>query len=123
MTESAGRALRFLVVEDEVMIALLLEDYLRDMGHGMAWHADNIGDALRLATTEPRIDGAVLDLNLHGQLVSPVADALAARDIPFCFMTGEGGDAVTGYPGAPLIGKPFGIATFQAMIRKLIARA
>ena len=67
------------------------------------------------------IDGAILDVNLRGEPVRPVAEALKAKGVPFCFITGYGAGVATGYPEAPIISKPFDMETFQATIRRLIA--
>ena len=112
---------RFLIVEDEFMIAMILEDYLGDIGFEAKWQADNIPDALALIAANPDIDGAILDVNLHGEPVRPVADALNARGVPFCFITGYGAGAATGYPDAPIISKPFDMETFQATIQMLMS--
>lgn len=119
MAEVSTTARRFLVVEDEAMIALLLEDYLADLGHSMAWHADTVEEALQLAEREDGIDGAILDMNLHGRTIEPVVAALASRDIPFCFMTGLGNGAIAGFPEAPVVGKPFGIEALARAIARL----
>ncbi len=114
---------RFLVLEDEPMIAMLLEDYLSDMGHEMAWQAETIYDALRLIEIHSNIDGAILDMNIRGELSDPVAEALKTRRIPFCFMTGYGLGATTAYGDAIVIGKPFDIFTVQQAVNTLMADA
>jgi DNA-binding response OmpR family regulator len=119
MTEHLTAPRRFLVVEDEAMIALLLEDYLADLGHSMAWHADTVEAAVRLAVHETDIDGAILDVNLHGQTIDPVVAALTARGVPFCFMTGLGNGAIAGFPDAPVVGKPFDIEALRRAIDRL----
>ena len=101
------------------MIALLIEDYLTDLGHCMGWHADTVEDALQLAEREPGIDGAILDMNLHGQTIDPVVAALAARDIPFCFMTGLGSNVIAASPSAPVVSKPFNIDSLRRAIDHL----
>jgi DNA-binding response OmpR family regulator len=111
---------RFLVVEDEFIIGALLEDYLAEIGCSAGWYADSIGEALRLVETETGIDGAILDMNLNGEAIDPVADALARRQIPFCFMTGYGSAAKAGHPSAPTISKPFSIHGLRDVISQLI---
>jgi CheY-like chemotaxis protein len=88
-TERPAKAKRILVVEDELMIRLLLEDMLGDLGHAIAAEAGRIEEALD-ATKKADFDLAILDANLNGQPVSPVADALVARGAPFFFATGYG---------------------------------
>jgi DNA-binding response OmpR family regulator len=123
MDGEAQGAKRFLVVEDEVVIAMLLEDYLSDVGCTVAWHAQNLDEALRLAKTTKGIDGAILDMNLNGLAIDPVASVLAQRRIPFCFMTGYGSGAVTGFPEAPTISKPFDADAIMAVVTKLTGGA
>lgn len=98
---------RILVVEDELLIGMLLEDMLTDLGYEVAATASRVDDALRLAN-EREIDAAILDVNLNGQEIYPVADVLAGRKIPFLFATGYG---ERGLPAAfqqrPTLQKPF----------------
>src|SRR5277367_2613682 len=86
--EPASKTRRFLGVEDEFMIAMLIEDYLSELGHEMAWQTDNIQEALQIIGANDGIDGAILDMNLRGETVRPIADVLKAKGVPFCFMTG-----------------------------------
>lgn len=81
--------LRVLVVEDDAMLAMALELTLSDLGCEVVGLASCLADAVPLAR-EAAIDGAVLDVNLAGEKVYPVADILAARNIPFVFATGYG---------------------------------
>src|SRR6516162_3078778 len=82
--QPATQAKRILVVEDEVMIRMLLEDMLGELGYTVAAEAARIDEALE-ATKHADFDLAILDANLNGQPVSPVADALVARGTPFVF--------------------------------------
>ena len=112
---------RILVVEDEEMIAMLLEDYLQDMGCEFAGHAVTVADAMRILDGPQAFDAALLDMNLRGELVTPVATALSAAGIPFCFMTGLGADAATGFPSAPTIGKPFDQGRLRTVLTQLFS--
>lgn len=91
MTESARslqlKGLRVLVVEDEALVALQLEDMLADLGCAIIGPASRVCQALDLLGGQ-RVDAAVLDLNVAGELVYPVADALASRGLPYIFATG-----------------------------------
>lgn len=78
-----------LVVEDEIMIRMLLEDMLGDLGYTIAGAVGRIDDAIKLARTG-EFDMAILDVNLNGQTVSPVAEILEERGLPFVFATGYG---------------------------------
>jgi CheY-like chemotaxis protein len=81
--------LRVLLVEDEIMVALLLEDMLAEFGHTVVGPVARLDKALEMARKEA-FDLAFLDVNLNGEQVYPVAEALAARGIPFVFVTGYG---------------------------------
>jgi CheY-like chemotaxis protein len=117
--ETTPQPPRFLVVEDEVMIALLIEDFMEELGYKAQWKADSVEAALQIIAREPQIDGAILDVNIRGRKIQPVADALIARNIPFCFMTGYGAGMEIGYPGAPIISKPFDIVSLEGILRSL----
>ena len=80
---------RVLVVEDELMIRMLLQDMLADLGHTLAGEAGRIEEALALAK-EAAFDVAILDVNLNGQPISPVVEILIDRGLPFVFATGYG---------------------------------
>jgi CheY-like chemotaxis protein len=82
-------AKRILVVEDELMIRMLLEDMLGELGYTVTAEAGRLEEALQAAKTAD-FDIAILDVNLDGEPVSPVADALVARGTPFVFATGYG---------------------------------
>lgn len=85
----ALRARRVLLVEDEYMIALDLARSLEALGAEIVGPAGSVREALALVASEgERLDGAVLDINLRGERVYPVADALLARHVPFVFATG-----------------------------------
>ena len=84
---------RVLVVEDETMVAWLLEDMLADLGCAVVGPAARVNQALAMLDAEA-IDAAVLDVNLNGQMSYPVADALAARGVPFVFSTGYNKDSL-----------------------------
>ena len=84
---------RVLVVEDEIAVAMLVEDELRGAGAEVLGPVPTVGDALRLveaAAADGGISAAVLDINLDGRHVAPVADKLAALGVPFLFATGYG---------------------------------
>jgi DNA-binding response OmpR family regulator len=117
MESSLGRAAklsgrRVLVVEDEPLASMLIEDELRNAGATVLGPALSVADALRLvesAAANGGISVAVLDINLGGRHVAPVAERLAALRVPFLFATGYGDGCDTGGHGAaPTLHKPFG---------------
>jgi CheY-like chemotaxis protein len=85
--KAAVAGLRILIVEDETMIAMLVEDMLAELGHQTVATAARLDDAARIAN-EAAFDAALLDVNLGGKTVDPIADILARRGIPFAFTTG-----------------------------------
>ena len=101
----AGR--RVLVVEDEALVAMLLETILEDMGCVAVGPAATVDEGLRMAADEA-VDAALLDVNVAGRQVFPVAHALKDRGVPFVFSTGYGeGGLPDEWRGQPTLQKPF----------------
>jgi len=99
---------RVLVVEDEMMIAMLVEDMLAELGCAVVGPAHALDDALELARTEHGLDVAVLDVNLGGQPVFAVADALREKGVPAIFSTGYGDAGLREIDrGSQVLQKPF----------------
>ncbi|HEY2178547.1 MAG TPA: response regulator [Caulobacteraceae bacterium] len=119
-TTLAGR--RVLLVEDEAMIAMLLEDMLADLGCEVVGPAYAVGHALELANAPEAIDVAILDVNLGGAPVFEVADALRARRVPMVFSTGYGEAGLRKQDqGAPVLGKPFRTEDLAIALRRALA--
>lgn len=97
---------RVLVVEDEVIVAMQLEDLLLDMGCDVIGPACRIEDALELAESE-NLDAAVLDVNINGRSVCPVAERLHARGVPVVYATGYGKAGCKDLPEGPVLQKPY----------------
>jgi len=114
---------KILLVDDEPLAAMLTEDMLAHLGFACARLATRLDDAKRAALRE-RFDFAVLDVNLGGgQFVFPVADILAARQIPFLFATGHGrADIPSQYRNRPLLEKPFSAEELAAAVGKIAPR-
>ncbi|MGO9485352.1 MAG: response regulator [Rhodomicrobium sp.] len=107
MEQEAGLSgLKILVVEDEPLIAIALEDMLTDSGCTVAGPAASLKQGMQLLEEEA-VDGAVLDVNLRGELVFPLADALAERSIPFVYVTGYGNLLRACNHGRPILQKPY----------------
>jgi CheY-like chemotaxis protein len=83
------RALRILLVEDEMLIAVLIEDLLQGLGCHVVGPVSRLDAALRLAHHEA-VDAAILDVCIRGGRVYPVADQLLARNIPYVLASGYG---------------------------------
>ena len=108
-SSSPLRGLRVLIVEDEALIASLVEDFLLDLGCDVVGPAMHMTDAIQLAR-EAAIDGATLDVNIVGEKVYPVADILTERGIPFVFMTGYGEARLRKCDsGRPVLQKPYAL--------------
>jgi len=101
-------AKRLLLVEDEALIALFTEEILTDAGYEVVGPASRLEAALDLAATQ-ELDGAVLDVNLDGVAVWPLATLLKDRGVPFIFLTGFGAclAAPAGLRDVPCVSKPF----------------
>ena len=112
--------LRILVVEDEAAISLLLEDMLLDFGCEVVGPAARLAAALDIAQRET-LDLAILDVNVAGEPVYPVVEALEARKVPFVFSTGYGSAGIKDtYRDRPVLQKPF--AQHDLKQKLLIAR-
>jgi DNA-binding response OmpR family regulator len=98
---------RILILDDEPLIAMMVEDWLTEIGCEAVGPANSVASALRLVESE-KLDGAILDVSLGGENSYSVADALRTRGIPFTFVTGRGADGVDSrFEGAPVLAKPF----------------
>lgn len=98
---------RVLVVEDEMLVFMLIESILQDNGCEVLPPASRVAAALEVAR-EREFDAALLDVNLAGEPVYPVADMLCERGIPFIFLTGYGEDSLQPpYRDRPILAKPF----------------
>jgi CheY-like chemotaxis protein len=98
--------LRVLIVEDEGLVAMMLEDFLEDLGCQLAASLASVGDALAWIEAGGEADAALLDVNLNGEPVFPVAERLAARGVPFAFTTGYGELSDPRFADAVMLGKP-----------------
>ena len=107
---------KLLIVEDDVMIRVVLADMLCELGYTVAAEAASIDEALE-ATRKTDFDLAILDADLKGR-VSPVADALVARDIRFVFVTGYGDHGLSAYRDRPTLRKPFQIDALKRTLQE-----
>jgi CheY-like chemotaxis protein len=106
-SDTYSAACRILVIEDEMLIGMLLEDMLAELGYGVAGVVPKLDEAMA-AVQHDGFDLAILDVHLHGESVFPVADALVQRGVPFVFATGYGErDLPDAYRGRPVLQKPF----------------
>lgn len=110
---------RILIVEDEMLVAMLIEDLVADLGHDVVGPAMRLEAALDVARHED-LDFAILDINLAGKQSFPVADTLRGRGIPFMFATGYGAAGLTeAYRDCPVVQKPFEARELAEMLAAL----
>lgn len=108
MTDASGlEGLKVLVVEDEMMVSMLIEDMLADLGCTVVGPASRLDEAIALANSAD-LDCAVLDVNLGGQPIFPLADLLREKGKPLAFATGYGDAGLREADrGTPVLQKPF----------------
>ena len=123
LPDSEGVAgLKVLIVEDAMLLAVELEAGLIEAGAVIVGVASNVGEGLALARGE--VDVALLDVNLNGESVTPVAALLAGRGVPFIFATGYG-DAAPAPEGfdAPVVRKPYNVGQIAAALARAKGRS
>ncbi len=109
----ALQGLRVLIVEDETLVAMLIEEYLIEFGCAVAYSARRVAKGLQ-SLEDLEIDAAVLDVNVAGESVSPIAEMLDERNIPFIFASGYGARGVEPrWTGRPVLQKPFSARELQ----------
>ena len=117
-----AEALSVLIVEDESLIAMMLEDFLDSLGHVLAGTCETVPDALA-RIDEGGFDVAILDVNLNGQRVWPVADRLAEKGIAYVLATGGHIEPPPpAHAAAPVLSKPFTLDAIEPVLREACAR-
>ena len=112
---------RVLVVEDEAMIAMLVEDMVLDFGSEVVGPVANMKDAINLARSA-ELDAAILDINVGGSVIFPVADILSERGIPLIFATGYGSKGLPPrFQNSPTLPKPFSYQSLEEALRSALA--
>lgn len=113
MTFARSSAGSVFLVEDEAMIRMMVVDMLEELGFSVAAETGEINEAIKLASST-EFDIAILDVNVNGKVISPVADLLKARNRPFIFATGYGTQGVPeDYRDRPALQKPFQIESLK----------
>ncbi|WP_438274574.1 response regulator [Nitrobacter sp.] len=111
------------LVEDEVMIRMMVADMLEELGYSIAAESGDIEQALMLAQTAD-FDIAILDVNVNGKLISPVAEVIEGRNRPFIFATGYGMQGLPPeYRDRPALQKPFQMENLAVMIESALNRS
>lgn len=115
------RGKKILIVEDETLISMLFEDILDELGCEVVGPALNLKQAIELAETA-EIDAAVLDVNLNGDPIFPVAEILSGRGVPLVFSSGYGASGLPErWQGEPTLPKPFTSTEVAAVLHRLVA--
>lgn len=109
---------RVLVVEDEPLVAMLLEDILDDLGYAVVGPAATLEQGLALARTA-LVDAAILDVNLNGARSFPIADVLTERSVPHFFATGYGSAEAVVRRGVAIVNKPFRTELIAAVLNRM----
>lgn len=123
MTEVSLDGTSILIVEDEYFLAEDLRDDLTRAGAKVLQPVGNIDRARDVVRSGERIDAAVLDINLDGEMVFPIADALRERGIPFVFATGYDRSVLPErFLDTPRVEKPFKSDRLAAVLKPLLAR-
>jgi CheY-like chemotaxis protein len=112
---------KILVVEDEMLVLMMIEDMLTDLGCEAVTVAATVEQALAQIDTQT-FDAVMLDMNLNGNTTYSVADVLALRMVPFVFSTGYSGhDTRYGYRDRPMLKKPFRVEELAAVFTNLLS--
>ncbi|HEY2660162.1 MAG TPA: response regulator [Caulobacteraceae bacterium] len=116
--------MRLLVVEDEAVIALMIENMLDTFGCVVVDVASTLSRGLAIACNEALpLDGAILDINLGGEHVYPVAERLRKRHVPFIFSTGYGRPGLaTSFANVPTLSKPYEPEDLEEMLVSVICK-
>jgi DNA-binding NtrC family response regulator len=119
LTKSKPRQVSVFLVEDETLIRMMIAGMAEELGHTVVAEAGNINDALTLARTA-NFEIAVLDINVAGERIEPVAEIVAGRDLPFIFASGYGtAGAPQKFRDRPILQKPFSIERFGKAIEEV----
>jgi CheY-like chemotaxis protein len=116
------QGLHVLLVEDEALVAMLLENMLDDLGCTVVGPAARLEEAQQLLDKE-EVDAAVLDINLAGEKVFPVADRLASKDVPFVFASGYGEAGLDQrHQTHKVLQKPYSLAALRQALTQEVTR-
>jgi CheY-like chemotaxis protein len=111
---------RILVVEDEAVVAAMIQDMLEDLGAQVIGPATSLGRGLALAGAESP-DAAVLDVNLRGERIDPVAAVLRDRGVPLVFASGYGESGISAGPREAVLEKPFKLDDLRDALLRVLA--
>jgi CheY-like chemotaxis protein len=119
VTDPELGANRVLVIEDEMLVAMMVEDVLSEAGYCVLGPVATVANAMAILSAEDRIDVAVMDLNLAGETSLPLANVFREKNIPFMVMTGYGAAPLSApHELVRVLSKPFDPLDLVAMLRK-----
>ena len=123
MTAMRPEGCSVFLVEDEVMIRMMVADMLEELGYRVVAEAGEISEAVRFAQSAA-FDLAILDVNVNGKVITPVAELIKARNLPFIFATGYGSSGLPeDYRDRPALQKPFQLETLAQVIDSTLRSA
>jgi CheY-like chemotaxis protein len=123
LSDLESRPHSVLIVEDDVLLGMAIGVCVEDAGYAVAGLARSVDAALATLSHET-VDAALLDVNLQGELVYPVANALAERGVPFVFVTGHpAGDIPEKHRHRPVVPKPYYDAAICAALESVLPKA
>ena len=118
-----ARPLRVIVVEDEALIAMIVEEMISDMGCTAIGPAATLDEALALVAATEDADCALLDINLRGAPSWPIADALKAKGVPFAFVSGYGQSGIDArFSDAKVLSKPIDTTHLENWFEEIASR-
>ena len=110
---------RILIVEDDLVIALMIEESVRELGYTVSSVAGTIATA-RLQIAKRDFDAVLLDIDLEGEYQPETADVLLETGVPFAFVTGYDYVLEPRHEGVPLLEKPFAFVQLRVLLEKLV---
>ena len=113
---------RVLIVEDEMLIAMMLKDQVTRLGYRVIGPASRVERAVRLIENE-EIEAALLDVNVAGEKVDPVAQELRHRGIPFAFVSGYASWIAKDFADRPCVAKPIQVHQLARALRHVLDEA
>jgi CheY-like chemotaxis protein len=112
---------RAMLVEDEALVAMMMEDVLDQLGWEVVGSFADVRPALDWLSHCDGLEGAVLDINLGSETVYPVAEALQSRGTPFAFLTGYSVQEAAGRFNKPILSKPVDVDELEETLTRFRA--